>query len=158
VGFPFGKKWDYPEYSREGKSVFRPEGGKTVARRLTAEEKETILAAYRKLGSYSAAARECHVVPNTVRTLVLREQTLPEEGAGEAALKHLETRKDRICRLIDLYLDGLGDPEKIAAAPINQLASALGTVLDKLAKTGETGDGKKSVSLTLRDVPEEWLR
>lgn len=37
-------------------------------------------------------------------------------------------------RLIERYLDELMQPEKIEKAPVNQLSSAIGTVMDRFVK------------------------
>lgn len=54
--------------------------------------------------------------------------------------------KDLVCKnraraekLIRLYMKELSRPEKLEGAPINQIASALGTLIEKFGKQAESG-------------------
>ena len=54
----------------------------------------------------------------------------------------IEKNKTRAERLIRLYMKELSRPEKLDAAPINQIASALGTLVEKFGKcAAEEKDG-----------------
>lgn len=52
----------------------------------------------------------------------------------------LEKNRARAEKLIKLYMSELARPEKLESAPINQIASALGTLIEKF---GKTADGKE---------------
>ncbi len=46
----------------------------------------------------------------------------------------LEKNRARAEKLIKLYMNELSRPEKLEGAPINQIASALGTLIEKFGK------------------------
>ena len=53
----------------------------------------------------------------------------------------LEKNRARAEKLIKLYMKELSRPEKLEGAPINQIASALGTLIDKFGKNADGKDG-----------------
>ncbi|MBQ1263615.1 MAG: hypothetical protein IIX89_04935 [Oscillospiraceae bacterium] len=48
----------------------------------------------------------------------------------------------RAQKLIRLYMKELSRPEKLEGAPLNQIASALGTLVEKFGKEQDKGDGQ----------------
>ena len=54
----------------------------------------------------------------------------------------IEKNRARAEKLIELYMKELSRPEKLAEAPINQIASALGTLVEKFGKRKDGDDGK----------------
>ncbi len=52
-----------------------------------------------------------------------------------------EKNRARAQKLIRLYMRELSRPEKLEGAPLNQIASALGTLVEKFGKTPEREDG-----------------
>lgn len=48
----------------------------------------------------------------------------------------IEKNRARAQKLIRLYMNELSRPEKLESAPINQIASALGTLVEKFGKAG----------------------
>lgn len=61
------------------------------------------------------------------------EQKVAERREQQAAdiLAHMDSKKEQVCLLIDKYLEALCSDSKIASATVNQLSTALGTVIDK---------------------------
>ena len=53
----------------------------------------------------------------------------------------LEKNRARAEKLIKLYMNELSRPEKLEGAPINQIASALGTLIEKFGKAEGGGAG-----------------
>lgn len=53
----------------------------------------------------------------------------------------IEKNRKRAEKLIEMYMKELSSPEKLADASINQIASALGTLVEKFGKKKETDDG-----------------
>ncbi len=53
---------------------------------------------------------------------------------------YIREKKKDVCRLIDSIMKEIGNPERIASAPLNQLSSVLGTLIDKF------GNGEKDSS------------
>ena len=50
-------------------------------------------------------------------------------------LQYMESQRDSVCNIIDLYLQALQDPEKIKKSSAQALAAALGIVIDKFTGT-----------------------
>jgi len=48
-------------------------------------------------------------------------------------LNHINSKKGDVCRLIDELLREIGSDERISNAPLNQLASVVGTLIDKFS-------------------------
>ena len=46
----------------------------------------------------------------------------------------IEKNRKRAEKIIQMYMKELSSPEKLANAPINQIASALGTLIEKFGK------------------------
>jgi N6-adenosine-specific RNA methylase IME4 len=81
-----------------------------------------------------------------------------EENTVEV-LAHMDKRKKDVCAIIDLLLEAIQNPEKIAATPLNQLATTMGIVIDKftaneLANAAETR-GNASLADTIRAAYEK---
>lgn len=47
---------------------------------------------------------------------------------------HLDELQGKLCDVVDMYLSELSSREKIENAPINQIASALGVLIEKFTK------------------------
>lgn len=121
-----------------------------MAARLTDRQKKKILADYLESGSYRATARKNKVNASTVKRIVERcgdfEQKAAQKKEEVAAdvLAHMGTRGDLVCSFIDKGLEMLNDPDKLAAANLSQITTAMGTLIDKWAmvqeRTSNNGD------------------
>ncbi len=67
---------------------------------------------------------------------------------------YIRNRKKDICKLIDKIIAEIGDPERIANAPMNQLSSAVGTLIDKFG-AGEKDSSGEGTLATLFDDFED---
>ena len=134
-----------------------------MAARLTDGQKNQIIADYVELGSYNAVAKKHKVSDKTVRNIILKNpenskkyEQKKEENTKDI-LAHMENQKDKICLILDRYLDALLDPEKINKATTAQLTTSLGTLIDKWTSVGggagmvEEEDG---LSKSLREFGE----
>ena len=120
-----------------------------MAKPLTPRKRKQILADYTEEHNYEAVARKHGVSGSTVRKLVLKSREsqefteMAERKKTEIEtdiLKHMEGQRDKVCMIIDKYLDALMDDEKIAAATTNQLTTAMGTLIDKFLMSRQTED------------------
>ena len=108
-----------------------------MAKHLTDNQKKQVIAAYAELGSYNAVAKKFKVADTTVKRIVLNDpQTLKKveqkkEQNTADILAYMDTKKEKVCKFIDKYLDAMMSDEKIASATVNQLSTAFGTVIDK---------------------------
>lgn len=57
---------------------------------------------------------------------------------------YIEEIQGKMCRIVDMYLSELSNREKLENAPINQVASALGVIIEKFTKNtaSERDDGR----------------
>ena len=109
-----------------------------MAARLTDKQKKKIIADYVQLGSYNAVAKINGVSLNTVKKIVLTQDTdfaekcnqKKEENTADI-LAYMESQKQIVCEIISKGLSALNDPEKLANANPSQITTALGTLIDK---------------------------
>lgn len=115
-----------------------------MAARLTDKQKKQIIADYVEIGSYNAVAKKHGVSDNTVRNIVKQNSDISEkceqkkEENSIDILTHMDTKRDMVNEIIDVYLARLLDPEVIAKATPSQLTTALGTLIDKFTASGAT--------------------
>ena len=152
-----------------------------MAKRIDAEERQRICRRYRQCGSYSRVAKELGHTPDTVRRVVQEENvqgsaaapgraersaeagkagadgsTAPDGTADTQDLAaFMETRRNKVCRVIDLYLSALCRPEKIEGASVSQLSNSLSTLVEKFGRDREKGNDPVQIAL---NMPEEWTR
>lgn len=113
-----------------------------MAKHLTDREKKKIIADYVELGSYNAVAKKHGVSDNTVRNIVLRNSEISEkferkkEEDTADILAHMEGQKEKVCLIMDLYLDELLNVKQFKSLTPNQLTTALGTLIDKWTAIG----------------------
>ena len=101
--------------------------------RLSDEDKKQITADYLKLRNYCAVGK-MHGLSNYVVKRVV------DETLGNGDFKQPQpSSKEKIDRLIDLYVSELANPDRLCDAPLNQVASALGVIIDKFAKKQDPG-------------------
>lgn len=107
------------------------------AQRLTDKQKKKIIADYVQLQSYRAAARQNGVSDATVRKIVKGDPessqkcALKKEENAQDMLSYMDSKKERVQEIIDVYLGALTDPEKLEGATLQQITTALGTLIDK---------------------------
>ena len=61
--------------------------------------------------------------------------TLKKEENVQSVLAFMDSKKSDVCGLIEKLLEAMNDPQKIAATPLSQLATAMGIVIDKYTAT-----------------------
>lgn len=68
--------------------------------------------------------------------------------------EYIRARKKDICNLIDRIICEIGNPERISNAPLNQLSSVMGTLIDKFG-AGEKDSSGEGTLATLFDDFED---
>lgn len=117
-----------------------------MADRLTDEQKKRLVADFVECENYSAVARKYGVARNTVKKWVLEDKQSAEKCRQKRAentldmLEYMDKRKERAQDIIDKYLEALADPEKLENATLQQIATALGIVVDKFTKSTPAGE------------------
>lgn len=128
------------------------------AQRLTDKQKKKIIADYVQLQSYRAAARQNGVSDATVRKIVKGDSessqkcALKKEENAQDMLSYMDSKKERVQEIIDVYLGALTDPEKLEGATLQQITTALGTLIDKWTVIDDRKKGD-SFHQTVEDDP-----
>ena len=128
------------------------------AQRLTDKQKKKIIADYVQLQSYRAAARQNGVSDATVRKIVKGDPessqkcALKKEENAKDMLSYMDSKKERVQEIIDVYLGVLTDPEKLEGATLQQITTALGTLIDKWTVIDDRRKGD-SFHQTVEDDP-----
>ena len=112
--------------------------------KLTDKQRKRIIAEYVEGGtSQRKLAEKYHVSPYLIRSILSEDKNLTQkishkkEENTRSVLAFMDSKKQTVCDLIDKLLAAMGDEDKIAATPLNQLATAMGIVIDKYT-AGET--------------------
>lgn len=141
---------------RKGQGWEKRKEGVIIAERLTDKKKKQIIADFLELGNYSAVGRKHGVADKTVKRLVEKE---PEMSAkveekkrqnSKDILAHMDTKKDKVNEIIDVYLEKLLDEDMLSRATPSQLTTALGTLIDKftMAKATDAVQEREDDALT----------
>lgn len=137
-----------------------------MAARLTDKQKKKIAADYVQIGSYNAVAKINGVSATTVKNIVKAQnvefvgkcEQKKEENAADI-LAYMESQKNLVCEIIGKGLTELAKPEKLEAATMSQITTALGTLIDKwgMAKGISAGATREDDPLTkaLREEAEK---
>lgn len=108
-----------------------------MAARLTDKQKKKIIADYVECGSYNATAKKNRVSVNTVKKIVSENADIAQkckqkrEQNTADMLDYMESRKEQAKDVLDAYIEALKKPEKIEAAKLSEIATAMGIVIDK---------------------------
>lgn len=112
--------------------------------KLTDKQRKRIIAEYVEGGtSQRKLAEKYHVSPYLIRSILSEDKGLTQKIAHkkeentQSVLAFMDSKKQTVCDLIDKLLAAMGDEDKITATPLNQLATAMGIVIDKYT-AGET--------------------
>lgn len=128
------------------------------AQRLTDKQKKKIIADYVQCQNYRAVAKQNGVSPNTVRKIVAsspdteQKCTIKKEQNTQDMLSYMDSKKERVQEIIDVYLGVLTDPEKLEGATLQQITTALGTLIDKWTVIDDRKKGD-SFHQTVEDDP-----
>lgn len=126
----------------------------TLRRNYTDEEKANAMAlvAYHR-GNVAAAAMAAGIPYRTIKHWADGEGIKPEV-AEEGNAKKLALA-DRLDQIVSVLAEGLDDPVKIAAAPLNTIALTLGILIDKTRiLRGEGPQGEAVAGVVPKSVRE----
>lgn len=111
--------------------------------RLTDRLKKQIVADYLECQSINLAAKRNGVGWGTAKKAIdsdpdLAKKFIAKQDQNTAdILEHMEGQKEKVCQIIDLYLDELLNVEQFKNLSPSQLTTALGTLIDKWAPKGQ---------------------
>lgn len=105
--------------------------------KLTDKQKKKIIAESVNGSSIRALASKYGVSTTTIQRVLKSDTELTRKVARKKAentasiLAFMDSKKNDVCALIDKLLAAMADDDKLAAATVNQLATAMGIVIDK---------------------------
>lgn len=105
--------------------------------KLTDKQRKKIIAESVNGSSTRALAAKYGVSQTTIRRVLQSEPELAQKVSQKKAentvsiLAFMDSKKNDVCGLIDKLLAAMADDEKLASATVNQLATAMGIVIDK---------------------------
>ena len=106
--------------------------------KLTDKQRKKIIAEYIEGGtSYRKLAAKYGVTDHTIAQIVKSDRQFSQKIAqkkeenAQSILAFMETEKSSVCELLRKLLTEMKNPEKIRATPLNQLATAMGILIDK---------------------------
>jgi len=134
-----------------------------MAKRLTDAERQKIIAEYIECGNYCAVARAHGITEGAVRKIVKcapgstkRYEHKKEQDTADV-LEFMDSRKEKVCDIIDLALEFLTDEKKYNRASLQQIATMMGIVIDKFTVVSErkdADDAKKSHDEIMKAIRE----
>lgn len=138
-------------YYYEWRLATTNEGGTNVAK-LTDKQRKKIIAESVNGSSIRALAAKYGVSTTTIQRTLKSDNDLKQKVAQKKAentasiLAFMDSKKNDVCGLIDKLLAAMGDEDKLAAATVNQLATAMGIVIDKYTarETPQSSGAKKN--------------
>ncbi len=117
-----------------------------------------------EVSSYNAAAKKFGVSESTVQRLCRREPELMKKAEQKREqntldmLAYMDSRKEQAQSVIDDYLKALANPEKIEAAKLSEIATAMGIVVDKFTKNVPAGTNSMEKQLRNTKALAEILK
>ncbi len=135
-----------------------------MAARLTDRQKKKIVADYVQLGSYNAVSKIHGISATTVKNIVLKNADIVEmceqkkEQNTTDIIAYMESQRNDVCTFLGRAMEQLKDPEKLAKAQLQQIATTMAIIIDKYtaisggpADTAEEDD----LSRSLRELGKE---
>ena len=127
--------------------------------KLTDKKKQKIIADYVENGNYSETARMNEISDKTVKRLVdscedvVKKAEQKKEENTQDMIQYLESKKQDAFDLVEMFMNGMADEEKIQKTSINQIATAMGIVIDKFIKNNN-GEAPTKVVI-INDLPND---
>lgn len=105
--------------------------------KLSDKQRKKIIAEYVEGSTMRALASKYKVSTTTIQRVLKSDESMSQKVAQkkeentESILAFMDSKKNDVCDLIENLLKAMNDPQKIAATPLSQLATAMGIVIDK---------------------------
>ncbi len=135
-----------------------------MAARLTDRKKKKIIADYSAMESYNAVAKINGVSKDTVRRIVQScadfDQIAKQKKEQNTAdiIAYMESQRDDVCAFLGQAMEQLKNPEKLAKAQLQQIATTMAIIIDKYtAISGGPIDAlaEDDLSRSLREMRKE---
>lgn len=131
--------------------------------RLTDRQRKKIVADYLETQSINAAAKKNNVSWKTAKEVIDSEEDIlkkleqkKEQNAADI-LAYMESKRERVCEILDVGLNVL--PDKIKnARTASEVTTAMGTLIDKFTAfngAAPGGDKEDGLSKSLKEMAKE---
>lgn len=133
-----------------------------ATQKISEKRRKKIIADWALEGSYRAAARKNGVSPNTVRRLVLADPQAAgtvqdkKRACARDMLSYMDGQRDAVCTIIGQGLEELSDPVRLKTAPIRDIATTMGILIDKWTRAQQAAQGKEPVTVELAKELEDY--
>lgn len=132
--------------------------------KLTDAVKRDIMIEFAEGATKSALSKKYKVSYKTIDRLIKSDKMsemsknvqLKKEEIAVDIETYMNQCRDKVTTIIGQYLDALSDPKKIEGASVNQLTTALGTLIDKWTMSGAS-DSTAALNIHIAPVlpPEQ---
>lgn len=87
---------------------------------------------------------------------LLQSATAKKEEIVKDIFDYMDEQKEKVLVIMTKYLDALSDDDKISSATVNQLTTALGTLIDKwtMVREKDTNAEVRLAYIVEQDAPE----
>lgn len=119
------------------------------------EKKRKIQKDYIRLKSYKKCAIENNMSIYMVKKALgkIKTENKSDDDDENDIDKYMEKKRKDALDFIGKCLDTMASDEKLGNAPINQIASAMGVVMDKFAKKEDDNEGNlKEILKAVREI------
>lgn len=128
-----------------------------MAKRLSDLKKKKIIADYVECGNYSAVARKHKVSKDTVRRLarqkdIVQKAQEKKEQNTKDMLEYMDSKKQDAMKFIDLALNEMMKPEKLAKSGTRDLATSIGIIVDKFTPKEEKKDNNLELFRSIAQI------
>ena len=114
-----------------------------MAKHLTDKQKKKIIADRAENMSIRQLSQKYKVSTTTIQRVIKENpevtQMITQKKNENTAdiLAFMDSKKQDVCDIVDLYLEYLKDPKKLDRASVQSIATSLGIVIDKFTKDAE---------------------
>lgn len=136
--------------------------------KLTDKQRKKIIAEHIEGASIRALASKYKVSTTTIQRTIhgdtdfAQKVTKKKEANAKQVLAHMDEKKEQVCTIVDKILLQMGNEEKIASTPLNQLATAMGILIDKFtanevsrANAAEENNLARAIADAARHIGEQ---
>ncbi len=108
-----------------------------MAARLTDKQKKKIVADYLDTQSVNATAKRNNVSWGTAKSVLDESEELTKKLEQKKAqntadiIAYMEDQRDDVCTFLGLAMEQLKNPEKLAKAQLQQIATTMAIIIDK---------------------------
>ena len=120
-----------------------------MSKKFTDRQIKNIIADYIECGNYTNVAKKYKTSRATITRIIKSDPDMSEKVRekksqnAQTVLEHMENKTDDVCNLVDAFLNALNDKERLSRSNVQQIAIALGIVIDKFTNLPSNNNNGK---------------